>query len=623
MRLFSDLKARSISLIVVAVLIFNGYSLFDRLQHTIKNQTDSLETNSNLLIEAQALASIKHYWTLDFASLEAILDGFQTVPEFHSATFYNEDDEVIAERIVEKASHYPRILTISKDLYTEIPGRNIYLGKLVYEVSYKLVDEYIRETLIRELINQLILVIFLCVCIYLIIEFFIAAPLRVISKTLTNIASGDVRTQIPFISRKDQIGDLARAARIFSANSIKVIDFERQARKEAEETNKLKDLFFARVTHELRTPLHGISGLTELLLKDLPEGEMYASIENISGLSKNMTYMVNEILDFSSMRENKIELDYVDVDLRMTLNKTSLSVSPLMSNNNNNLKVCIDDNLPQKLMMDGVRFEQVLFNLLSNAAKFTKDGVVTLSVNVDKIENNTVWLSCSVADTGIGISKEFQNKGMFDAFTQEDESINRSYGGTGLGLSIAYQMVRLMGGELKVESEKGEGSKFYFSIPLEIANVEDDKLSKDKSLSNAVPITPKNLLIVDDDPLNRRLLQKIVERDGHTAILAVDGNDAIACLQKNDIDLIFMDVMMPNKDGVEATSDIRKMDNEKANTPIFAVTAFIHKENEDVCRNAGMNGFLSKPFNTDDVAKIIHDFTQLNNKNISKKRPPK
>ncbi|MFT7433867.1 MAG: signal transduction histidine kinase/CheY-like chemotaxis protein [Alphaproteobacteria bacterium] len=596
---FNDLKTKSILTIVMTVLIFNGYSLLQNLQNMIKIEKENLEISSQRLIESQLIAATKHYWTLDFQALHYILDGFQTVPEFSKATFYDENNRIIAMRSVDKNDIYHKRLTVSKDIYANIPNEDIYLGKIVYEASYEILDNFIYKNLLKKLSFQLMLFVSLCIFIYMTIDRLISKPLKIISNNLTRIAAGDLEEEIPYINREDEVGKLAQAADIFKNNAYKIIQLERVAREKAEEVNKQKDFFLARVTHELRTPLHGISGFTKILLEDLPEGATRESMRRIDDLSTNMTRLVNEVLDFSSASDNEIKLSPQKINLKAFVDKIAISIALLLTKNENKLHVDIDANLPDDVLLDDIRFEQIMFNLLSNANKFTKKGVITITLKVESVGVNFVNLYVAVTDTGEGVSDEFQKNKIFEPFTQEDEGINRKYGGTGLGLAVSQQMVKLMNGELKVESEKGKGSIFYFTIPV---YTNSDSITPEPAQQlpgTKAALTEKNILVADDDPLNRMLLKKMLVTMGHNITLAKDGDDALNKLEGHD--LIFMDVMMPNKDGIEATKEIRQLSDKRSKIPIIAVTAYQYKNSKEICMASGMDDFISKPFDIETI----------------------
>ena len=273
----------------------------------------------------------------------------------------------------------------------------------------------------------------------------------------------------------------------------------------------------------------------------------------------------------------------------------------------------IGNNVPQYILADSIRLKQILVNLLGNSLKFTSNGGISLDVSEIASPNiNHAVLNFSVKDTGIGI-KEKNTKKIFSFFMQEDNSTNRQFGGTGLGLAISNQLLELMDSKIELKSKYGEGSDFFFTIKFEKVNAEKnnevemiDSLNAD-TVNNQQILSYKNILIVDDNKINMRLLKKIVQRiiPNSSIFEAYDGNDAIAKYEKEKLDIILMDIQMPNKNGYEATYEIRKLkDSEKI--PIIAITAGILTGDIEKCFESGMNDYIAKPIIFSDLEQILH-----------------
>ena len=271
----------------------------------------------------------------------------------------------------------------------------------------------------------------------------------------------------------------------------------------------------------------------------------------------------------------------------------------------------MDDNIPHYIIADSVRLKQILVNLLSNAVKFTSFGEIRLELDqVDPSDDKWTTIKFSVKDTGIGI-KEANNEKIFNSFVQEDNSTSRKFGGTGLGLAISNQLLKLMDSKLQLISHYGDGSNFFFTIKFKKANHQN---SDDAILANIIPydlisdnIKNKKVLIVEDNKINMLLTKKLITTliSNCTIIEAKDGNEAIEEYKKDKPDIILMDIQMPNKNGFEATNEIRKLRNAKK-VPIIAVTAGIMSGDKEKCIESGMNDYLSKPILQSDLDKILH-----------------
>lgn len=368
----------------------------------------------------------------------------------------------------------------------------------------------------------------------------------------------------------------------------------KKAKREAESLAKAKEHFVATVSHEIRTPMNIIAGFAEQLAQGKLSTEQKEQVNTITKASSHLLNLINEVLDFTKLQNNKLDLEQAGFQPKEVLQEVVDLMKPLVEAKGLSIQLEFDSEVPQVLIGDAFRLRQVLFNIIGNAVKFTNTGGVKVVVSPLLKNKSQVRLRFSVRDTGIGMEKDKINR-VFQEFEQAEVSTTRTYGGTGLGLSITKKLVQLQEGSIKIESEYGEGTTVLIEIPYAIGTEED--LTPTISNVATVDLNGYRILVVDDERFNRKLLWTILEKHNALITEAKNGVEAVEEAYKNQYDVILMDARMPELDGVEATKRIIAANELKGIfTPIIALTAAVTEEDRTNYREAGMVDFIAKPF---------------------------
>ena len=380
-----------------------------------------------------------------------------------------------------------------------------------------------------------------------------------------------------------------------------------EAKNKAEAANKAKSEFLSTMSHEIRTPMNAVIGFTHLLLNNEPRPDQQEYLKVLKFSAENLLTLINDILDFSKIEAGKIEFEKIDFNFWKLITNISDAFQQKAIEKGLKLKLLLDQQLPTNLVGDPVRLSQILTNLISNAVKFTKKGSVIVTATVNSQTDSQITIDFRVTDTGIGIEPEKVNL-IFESFTQAKSDTTREFGGSGLGLTIIKHLLKLQGSDIFLESEVGKGSSFFFSLTFD--------LSSQKKLTSEFdeePVTPTQksikgtkILIAEDNQINVLLVQQFLEQWEIEYDIAENGVIAFEMAKTNDYDLILMDLEMPEQDGYETTQAIRKLEGGKyQEIPIIALTASAMMDIQDRAFKVGMNDYLSKPFNPDELYNRI------------------
>ena len=597
--------------------------------------TSSLKNTSDLLVSQKIDAATEIFVEIvktpvlvnDLATLDDATDNFASIANVAAVRVLSTNGDLLSEHFnradVFKSEttrnwFISAFATDDSDPMEQlsISGRQFYqyrnpikvdgdqLGEIrfIYDVSDS-VETIRHSNLVTYFLAALAL--FVSTLIAIVLGYRITSQLNALTNTANEIANDNPVFVPSFKDNGDEINQLYGAMKTMQRNIVERSQELTSARSRAQVASKAKSEFLAVMSHEIRTPLNGMIGSLNLMDRNRLSEEDTEHLDTVRKSSGLLITIINDILDYSKIEAGKFSLDNHVVDLKALLNETEQFYRPIVTEKGLLLDVKYDGVRNAYVKGDAIRIKQILNNYLNNALKFTTHGNIYLTVT--QLESGAFVFS--VRDTGIGINPE-DKKDLFKDFSQLNTGSNRTFGGSGLGLAISKRLAVLMGGDVGVDSEFGKGSSFWAELPLKIASKEEfDQQNAHEQVTdeNALEGITAKVLLVEDNKVNQMVARKLLEKQGCIVTIANNGVEALDTLQKAEFHLVLMDCQMPVMDGFEATRKIRQSGN---TIPIVALTANAQNTDRDACLDAGMNDFLSKPFDPRKLYQLISQYSR-------------
>lgn len=619
------------------MVTLGGYGWFVWLPHTVGVYVDQSEVLLNKTLESVAEGLVPLMLEDRLSNIYDNLDiVMQKNPDWLYLGLQNADGQSLYPF---DSDSLPPEATYTKTIDHSIAVGDQVLGTLtlVYDFS-RIARDIKNSTLVFLGLITGTLILFSVIMIG-VIHVLILAPATRLSKAAKKMAEGDYQVKLPSAGQ-DEVGVLISSfANMRNKINQGTVDLK-VALSRAEIASTAKTQFLANMSHELRTPMNGIIGLSSLLLDAEMSEDDRESVRSIHLSAEGLLALLNDLLDFSKIEAGELTLEYIPIAIQDCIKQVFDVMRPIAVRKGLDLRLSYSPTAPHRVVSDPNRIRQILYNLIGNALKFTTEGYVQLSISSFETPDGGDGLELRVEDTGIGVPDQIKDK-IFEKFTQADISTARKFGGTGLGLAITKQLVQMMNGKIGVDSIEGRGSTFWFKIPVEV--LEDDQDTDDhtqniieinQSTNTAQETTQTSpvsnhaatneqssvhtqfsnhkALVVDDHPVNILFAQKLMVKLGFSVVdTAHDGRIGVDMFQNGNYDIILMDCQMPDMDGFEATKAIREIEHARGTekpVPIVALTADAIKGAREKCLEAGMDHYMTKPINRDVIVDALEMF---------------
>jgi signal transduction histidine kinase/CheY-like chemotaxis protein len=646
----SRIASRLVKSVFVIYFVFASIITIVQLGLEFNNAKGNVVGELQSLLKTVSPVVSQALWDVDFGSAESVALGLLKNNQVSGVIIVDENDELVALQgrtndaseldpnySPNQVNPFDKLIPVTQVIShsTGNSTETITVGRIILFGSFQTVFDEVKYTLIITLINAVIKASILWFLFVYFTRKLITNPLNEVinaverlNPEINNDSANEYNIPAKLEQANDELGLLTREFGEMRVaierrdekikNSMVSIDLLEKEKEKAEAAVKVKSTFLANMSHEIRTPMNGVIGMTELLKDTSLSSLQQQYTDSISDSAEGLLRIINDILDFSKIEADKLNLELTSFNLKDKLEHVCNSLSPQAKKKGLKLELILSEYYPGRVIGDFLRLNQIIINLVGNAIKFTQHGNVRIALKILEENQDELVYKIEISDTGIGISQQEQ-KNLFNSFTQADNSTTRKYGGTGLGLSISKNIVHLMTGDIGVNSEKGQGSEFWFTI----------KLKKDKAVTNtqkAEPVasiskslvTGLKILLAEDDKTNAIIAKTILKKQHHIVTHVEDGLSALKCLTENRFDFMLMDIQMPVLDGVQAIEIIRKSERGIASempenswsgallaeklkgtyTPIITLTANTMVSDVEIYRDIGADGHVPKPFSS-------------------------
>jgi signal transduction histidine kinase/CheY-like chemotaxis protein len=646
----SKIASRLIKSVFVIYFVLASIITIVQLALEFNNEKNNVLDELQSLLKTVSPVVSQALWDVDFDSAKSVAIGLLKNNQVSGVTIVDENDQPVAlegrttdasdlntQNLPSQANPFEKLIPVSQIVSHSIENseNTIEVGRIILFGSFQTVFDEVKYTLVITLINAVIKASILWFLFVFFTRKLVTKPLNELINAVErlnpekNINTGN-EFNIPenLEQANDELGVLIRE---FGEMRVAIqrrdekiqkstvsIDLLGHEKEKAEAAVRAKSTFLANMSHEIRTPMNGVIGMTELLKDTSLSNLQKEYTDSISDSAEGLLRIINDVLDLSKIEANKMDLELTSFDLKEKLEHICNILSPQAKKKGLQLELILDEYYSGQVIGDFLRLNQVIINLVSNAIKFSQQGIIRISLKILEENPEKVVYRVEVSDTGIGISQQEQVN-LFNSFTQADNSTTRKYGGTGLGLSISKNIVNLMNGDIGVSSEKGKGSEFWFTI-----NLTKDKEAIDTREIESVAFLNKssasglNILLAEDDKTNTIIAKTMLKKQHHIVTHVQDGLAALKCLTENTFDLVLMDIQMPVLDGVQAIEIIRKSERgicsevpghnwsgelltlklEGTYTPIITLTANTMVSDVESYRDIGSDGHIPKPFSS-------------------------